>query len=282
MTLPAAQDRPLPHPPLLTAMDLADHAHIRHGFFGRRGGVSTDPLFASLNCGYGSQDAKAHVQENRARVAAALGTAHVLALHQIHSAKTVTAITPWERADAPQADAMVTNRADIGLGILTADCCPVLLADAEAGVIGAAHAGWKGALAGVIASVIAAMGTLGARPERIRAALGPTIQQANYEVGPEFSDRFLAADPDSERFFKPAAREGHWLFDLPGFVTGALTRAGVVQVHDLAVCTYADADGYFSYRRTTHRGEPDYGRNISVISLAGSSAGKASIQRYGV
>ncbi|MGF1456051.1 MAG: peptidoglycan editing factor PgeF [Alphaproteobacteria bacterium] len=269
MSAPRARPDDPSHPPHRLAPVLTSLPDVRHGFFGRQGGVSTDPLFASLNCGFGSGDERAHVQENRARVAMAVGAETVLALHQIHSAETVTVTAPWDRSDAPRADAMATKVPSIGLGILTADCCPILLADGEAGVIGAAHAGWRGALAGIVASVVTAMAALGARPGRIRASLGPTISQANYEVGPGFPDAFLTQDTGHGRFFEAGTRDGHWQFDLPGYVRQALAREGVTQVHDTALCTYADEANWFSFRRTTHRGEPDYGRNLAVITLAG-------------
>jgi YfiH family protein len=240
---------------------------IAHGFFGRKGGVSTG-LYDSLNCGPGSGDIRASVMENRARASAALSSAATLVtLYQVHSAHAVTVSAPWEIADNPKADAFATNKSGIALGILTADCAPILLADAEAHVIGAAHAGWGGALAGVAESVVTAMERLGARRERISAAIGPCISQPSYEVGPEFRPRFVAADSANARFFHPSRREGHWQFDLPAYVAHRLRQSGIGTVETLASCTYADEASFFSYRRTTHRNEADYGRQLSAIML---------------
>lgn len=241
---------------------------IAHGFFGRRGGVSKG-IYESLNCGPGSKDSRDNVMENRARAIAALSPAATLVtLYQVHSAEAVTVTTPWPIPDNPKADAMATDRPGIALGILTADCAPILLADPKARVIGAAHAGWNGALSGVVQSVLAAMGRLGAKPERIRAAIGPCISQKAYEVGPEFEARFASADSNNARFFVRSPRAGHWQFDLPAYVAQRLKEAGVVSAEVLDVCTYAREDEFFSYRRTTHRKEPDYGRELSAIMLA--------------
>ena len=229
----------------------AETLPLAHGFFGRAGGVS-DGIFASLNCGPGSGDERAKVMENRRRVSDALG-GRLLTLYQIHSAEAVTVAAPWEQG--PQADAMATNVPGLALGILTADCAPVLFADAEARVIGAAHAGWKGAAGGVTDAAIAAMESLGARRERIAAAIGPCISQANYETGPEFRERFDA------KFF--AGRH----FDLEAYVAERLAKAGIASVERLAACTYARENDFFSYRRATHRGESDYGRQVSAIML---------------
>lgn len=230
----------------------ADVLGVPHGFFGRAGGVSTG-IYASLNCGPGSSDARADVTENRRRVSQALGGT-LLTLYQIHSAQAVMVTEPWEHG--PQADAFATNVTGLALGILTADCAPVLFADVEAGVIGAAHAGWKGALAGVTDAAIAAMESLGAQRSRIAAAIGPCISQANYEVGPEFRARF------DSKFF--AGRH----FDLEGYVAERLADAGIATVARLSACTYARESDFFSYRRATHRGENDYGRQVSAIMLA--------------
>jgi purine-nucleoside/S-methyl-5'-thioadenosine phosphorylase / adenosine deaminase len=241
---------------------------IAHGFFGRKGGVS-EGIYASLNCGRGSQDDGAHVMENRRRALAALApNTQLVTCHQIHSAEVVRVAQPWEGANNPEADAMATDRPRIALGILTADCAPILLADGEAGVIGAAHAGWKGALSGVAESVVAAMVGLGANAARIRAAIGPCIGQAAYEVGPEFEARFRAADPDNARFFAPGARHGHFQFDLASYVAQRLIGAGIAEVETIAACTYARDADFYSYRRATHRGEPDYGRDLSAIVIA--------------
>jgi polyphenol oxidase len=240
---------------------------IAHGFFGRVGGVSKG-IYASLNCGPGSKDSRDDVMENRARATAALAPDAVLVtLYQVHSAEAVTVAAPWPIPENPKADAMATDRPGIALGILTADCAPILLTDPKAHIIGAAHAGWNGALAGVVESVLAAMERLGAKPERIRAAIGPCISQGAYEVGPEFEARFMSAHMDNARFFVRSPRAGHWQFDLPAYVAQRLKEASVESVEILDVCTYAREDEFFSYRRTTHRKEPDYGRELSAIML---------------
>ena len=247
---------------------------VTHGFFGRTGGVSQG-LYASLNCGPGSGDARANVIENRRRVCDALNAEALVTLGQVHSPDVVTVTTPWEtgatRAEdklyIPLGDAMVTNVPGIALGILTADCAPVLFADVEAGVIGAAHAGWKGAIGGVIANTVAAMEALGARRSRIAGAIGPCISQANYEVGAEFHDRFREENSAFARFFVPAGRPSHLRFDLAGFVAERLAVAGVDRIETQGACTYARPADFFSFRRATHAGESDYGREISAIVL---------------
>ena len=254
---------------MLQAKSLAGLAGVHHAFFTREGGVS-EGLYASLNGGIGSDDDRAHVTENRARMAAALGVAPaaLLTAYQIHSPDVIIAEGPWTHQARPRADAIATRVPGLAIGVSTADCGPVLLADGEARVIAAAHAGWRGALDGVTDAAIAAMERLGAARERIVAAIGPMIRQPNYEVGGDLIDRFLAADPSNDRFFRPAARSGHALFDLAGYVAARLTRAGVGRVDDLGVCTYAEPGRFFSFRRTTHRGEPDYGRHVNAIVLA--------------
>jgi YfiH family protein len=254
---------------MLQARALSALPGIRHAFFTREGGVS-DGVYASLNGGIGSHDAPTKVAENRARMAAALAVKpdHLLALYQIHSAAVVVVDRPWPASERPRADAMVTRVPGLALGIGTADCGPVLFADAEARIVGAAHAGWRGALSGVLEATVAAMEQLGAVRERIVAAAGPMIRQQNYEVGLDLTDRFLAADPRNAGFFAPASRPGHAMFDLAGYVAGRLQAAGVSQVEDLGLCTYADPARFYSYRRTTHRAEPDYGRHINAIALA--------------
>lgn len=252
----------------MLSSSLLEARGIAHGFWGRRGGVS-DGVFSSLNCGYGSDDNPERVRENRRVVASHLGVGvdNLVTAYQIHSADVVEVTAPWTRAQAPRADAMVTCVPGIALGVLAADCAPVLLADPKAGVIGCAHAGWQGAFKGVIAATVADMARLGARRERIVAVVGPCITQANYEVGPEFHARFVDASPALGRFFAAAARADHFMFDLPGFVLHRLTEAGVEACERLGPCTYQDEAGHFSFRRTTHRGETQYGRNMSAIVL---------------
>jgi len=240
--------------------------NIGHGFFGRPGGVSSG-VYAGLNCGPGSNDDRDAVTENRRRAMAALGDATLVTCYQVHSATAVTVTEPWEIGSAPHADAMASAVPGLALGILTADCAPVLLADTEAGVIGAAHAGWKGALGGVTDSVIAAMETLGARRSRIAAAVGPCIAQASYEVDGAFRDRFVTAAADNTAFFQAGARLGHFHFALEAYVVNRLRLAGVNDVTALQADTYADAGAFFSYRRATHLGESDYGRDLSAITL---------------
>jgi purine-nucleoside/S-methyl-5'-thioadenosine phosphorylase / adenosine deaminase len=250
---------------ILQAKNLKGSGGINHGFFGRQGGVSTG-IFASLNCGPGSGDVHASVIENRKRAAGALAAAALVSLYQIHSANAVTVTQAWDTG--PQADAMATATPGIALGVLTADCAPVLLADAHAKVVGAAHAGWKGALGGVIDSVLEKMETLGADRARIAAAIGPCIAQANYEVGAEFRDAFRQSDLANAQFFTLSDRAGHLRFDLEGYVAHRLREAGVENVETLNADTYARESDFFSYRRATHRGEKDYGRQIAAIMLA--------------
>jgi YfiH family protein len=243
---------------------------LEHGFFTRRGGVSTG-LYASLNCGPGSDDDPARVAENRRLAAELLGVSDTMlcTAHQVHGQDVVFVTKPWAASARPKADAMVTRATGIALGVLAADCAPVLFADPLARVIGAAHAGWQGAFKGVIEATVRAMQRLGARPGAIRAAIGPCIAQPSYEVGADFHGRFLARDGGFERFFVPSYRPGHFLFDLPAFVASRLETAGVGQVEWLERDTYAESDYFYSYRRATHRGEPDYGRQLSAIALVG-------------
>jgi YfiH family protein len=254
---------------MLQAPSLSKLARIRHAFFTRSGGVS-DGIYASLNGGVGSNDAPGNVAQNRARMAEALGVApdRFLTPYQIHSPDVVVAVEPWTHEARPRADAVVTRAPRLAIGISTADCGPLLFADEQAGVVGAAHAGWRGAFTGVIEQTVSAMETLGADRTRMSVALGPTIRQPNYEVGPEFIERFLAADVDNARFFSPSQRDGHAMFDLTGYIADRVARAGVASFEDLGLCTYAEPERFFSYRRTTQRGEPDYGRHINAIALA--------------
>jgi polyphenol oxidase len=252
---------------VLTAPNLVSIGRIRHGFFTRLGGVSSG-IYASLNCGPGSRDAPENVMQNRSRVAELLGTeqSRLLTLFQKHSAEVVVAEKPWKAS--PEADAIVTMKPGLAIGILTADCAPVLFCDGEAGVIGAAHAGWRGALFGIIDATVKAMVRLGARPERIVAAIGPAISQDAYEVGGEFVERFVAKEPESSAFFVADEASGEPHFDLPAYVGERLARAGVGAVTDLGHCTYCEETRLFSYRRSQHHGEDDYGRQISAIVLA--------------
>ena len=254
---------------MLQASSLAKLARIRHAFFTRSGGVSQG-VYATLNGGVGSDDAPDKVAENRARMAAALGVApeRLITPFQIHSPDVVVAEKPWTHAERPRGDALVTRTPGLAIAVSTADCGPLLFADSEAGVIAAAHAGWRGALTGVIEATLAAMERLGADRSRIAVALGPTIRQQNYEVGPEFVERFLAADVDNARFFSASDRSGHAMFDLGGYIADRIQRAGIMNFEDLGLCTYAEPDRFYSYRRTTQRGEPDYGRHINAIALA--------------
>jgi YfiH family protein len=253
---------------MLKAKTLAALPGLTHAFFTRQGGVS-DGVYASLNGGIGSRDLPGNVAENRARMAAALDVApeNFLTAYQVHSPDVVTAEEPWTPHARPRADAIVTKRPGLSVGVSTADCGPVLFADAQARVVGAAHAGWRGALAGILEATLAAMEKLGARRGRVVAALGPMIRQPNYEVGPEFVAAFLAADAGNGRFFASSAGEGRARFDLAGFIAARLAAAGVARVEDLGHCTYAEPDLFFSYRRSVHRAEPDYGRHVNAIAL---------------
>jgi YfiH family protein len=253
---------------MIQAQALQDCPRIRHGFFTRQGGVSAG-IYTSLNCGYGSNDDAANVTENRRRVLATIGlpAEALAATYQVHSADVVEVTKPWPLQARPRVDAMVTTRPGIALGIATADCAPVLLADPDAGVIGAAHAGWRGAVTGVVEAVVRSMVERGAEPARMRAAVGPCIAQASYEVGPEFPRPFLQQGPENRRFFVPSKRHGHFMFDLPGYVVSRLQRLGVGNAAAVHRDTCAEADMFFSYRRTTLAGEKDYGRGLSVIAL---------------
>lgn len=252
------------------ASSLAKLYGIRHAFFTREGGVSSG-IYATLNGGVGSNDAAEHVKENRARMAAAVGVTaeRFLSAYQIHSPDVAVVEQPWTPDARPKVDAIVTKKPGLALGISTADCGPLLFADDTARVIGAAHAGWRGAFTGVIEATLAAMEKLGAKREAVRVALGPLIRKESYEVGPEFVARFTEADENNAAFFTASVREGHAMFDLPGYIAMRVAKAGVTQFEDLRLCTYSDPDRFYSYRRTTQRGEPDYGRHINAIALAG-------------
>lgn len=254
---------------LIESPELRDAPGVRHAFFTRQGGVS-EGIYASLNGGLGSSDLPEHVAENRARMTAQLGLAPeaLVSLHQVHSADAQIVTRAWSRDERPRADGMATATPGLALGITTADCGPVLFCDPRAGVVGAAHAGWKGAFSGVLEATLDAMARLGARRDDILAVLGPTISAKAYEVGSDFVARFTAADKDNARFFRESAREGHAMFDLPGYIGARLASAGIGRFVDLGLCTYSDEPRFYSYRRTTHRGEPDYGRLIAAIALS--------------
>ena len=251
-----------------TSPALSSLAGLRHAFFTRDGGVSKG-IYAGLNGGIGSDDDPADVAENRKRMAEAIGVEadHFLTVHQIHSPDVAVATAPWATESRPRADAMVTATPGIALGVTTADCGPVLFADPKARVIGGAHAGWKGAFTGVLENTIAEMEKLGARRDDITVAIGPLIRQPSYEVGAEFVARFTDTDPALASFFIPSSREGHSMFDLGGFIRMRLERAGITRIDDTGIDTYPD-EQLFSYRRTVHRKEPDYGRQIHAIVLA--------------
>ena len=254
---------------MLQAPSLAKLPGVRHAFFTRFGGVS-EGLYESLNGGVGSEDSPTRVAENRARMAKHLGVApdRFLTCYQIHSPEVVVADAPWRTDERPRADAIVTRVPNLAIGVSTADCGPVLLADPQARVIGTAHAGWRGALTGVIERTVATMETLGAKRDRIIAAAGPMIRQPNYEVGQDLIDRFVAMEPNTIRFFKPGDRPGHAMFDLGGYIASRMRRAEVGAFEDLGHCTYADPAQFYSYRRATHRSETDYGRHVNAIALA--------------
>jgi polyphenol oxidase len=248
--------------PLLSAIP-----GLRHAFFTREGGVS-DGIYQSLNGGIGSNDDPAKVSENRRRMAEAMGVepTHFLSVHQTHSPDVMVATGPWQGTSRPLADAIVTRTEGLSIGATAADCGPILLVDPGARVIGAAHAGWKGALAGIVESTVEAMEKLGAERTGIVAAIGPLIRQHSYEVGDEFVERFLEADAENALFFVPAAREGHAMFDLAGLIRMRLENAGVLMIDDTGADTYSD-QRFFSYRRSVHLKEPDYGRHVHSIAL---------------
>jgi len=240
---------------------------VAHGFLGRRGGVS-EGICAGLNVGLGSTDDRAAVHENRRRAVAAVAPGAALAtVHQVHSAEALAVTAPWPDDGRPRADGMATDRPGLALGILTADCAPVLFADREAGVVGAAHAGWKGAIGGIVEATVRRMERLGADRTRIAAAVGPCIARRSYEVDEAFLRRFVEADAENERFFSSGRREAHHQFDLEGYVVSRLAAAGLGRIEALGEDTYSQPDRFFSFRRATHAGEPDYGRQISLIAL---------------
>ena len=253
---------------IVESSSLSSLAGIRHGFGTRQGGVSGG-IYATLNCGVGSKDDQGDVAENRRLFAKRLGAPpdRLVTPYQIHSAKVATVEKTWARGDAPKADGVVTAQRGIAIAISTADCVPVLFADHEANVVGAAHAGWRGALSGVLEAVLGAMEGLGADRARISAAIGPAISQAAYEVGEEFEAKFLAEDAASARFFEREGQNSRPHFNLTGYVAARLHAAGTGAVDDLKICTYDDPDRFFSYRRSCHNSEADYGRQISAILI---------------
>ena len=266
-------ETPNPASPALSDGDVVRSGHlggdgIDHAFFTRRGGVSGG-IYAGLNVGVGSSDEAADVAENRRRAMATLGLepGQLATTWQVHSAEAVVVEVPFA-GERPKVDGIVTNRPGMAVGVVTADCGPVLFADPANGVVGAAHAGWRGALGGVLEATVAAMEKAGAERSRIRAVLGPTITQANYEVGLEMMAEFVSGDPERERFFALGRSGDKRQFDLPGFIVAQLGAAGV-EPDFVGLCTYAEPDRFFSFRRTTHRGEPDYGRQLSAIALKG-------------
>lgn len=261
---------PTAPPPTLSADALAGQSGVRHGFFTRQGGVSGG-VYASLNCGFGSSDRKENVAENRSRAAAVLGAgkASLVTAYQVHGTDVAEVTAPWARGRAPRADAMVSRTPGVVLGVLTADCAPVLFGDGQAGIIATAHAGWRGALAGVIEATVAAMEALGAERSRIAAAVGPSIGPDSYEVGPEFPAPFIDRRAEDGKYFSPARRDGHFMFDLGGYVLNELERSRVGTAELIARDNCAEETLLFSYRRATLGGEPDFGRGLSAIVLGG-------------
>ncbi len=248
----------------LTCSKIASFSNIKHGFFTRNAGVS-DGIYSSLNCGYGSGDDIEKVKKNRRIVAEEMGGGALCTVHQTHSPDAVIVNEAWEHKDAPKADALVTNKPNIILGVLTADCLPILFTDEKNWVIAAAHSGWKGAFSGVIENTIEKMQQLGASISNIHATIGPAIAQKSYEVGAEFFERFIGQDTNNERFF--VSQDDKYLFDLAGYAKKRLTHAGISQINIIAQDTYFNDNEFFSYRRSCKRGEPVYGRQISTIML---------------
>jgi len=251
---------------MIKAPVIADISGVSHGFFTRQGGHSRG-IFASLNTGLGADEDKETILKNRQIVADKLGAEQLVTPYQYHSAVVLNVDTAWDWQSPPKADGLVTRQKGLAIAVNTADCTPVIFADVKREVVGIAHAGWKGTVGGVLEATVVAMTELGARRENIVAAIGPTISQENYEVGPEFVEQFLADDPDSARFFIASERAGHAMFDLPACVMARLQKCHLKQIENLALCTYGDEERFFSYRRATHRSEPDYGRQMSAVCL---------------
>ena len=254
---------------IVSAPNLSEQAGIVHGFFTRRGGVS-EGIYAGLNCGQGSDDDGERVRENKRRATASLGLdeGRLALVHQVHSPDVWAADAPRERPEMVKADALVSREEGLGLGILTADCAPVLFADPDTRIVGAAHAGWRGAMGGVLENTVRRMEGQGAERGRIHAALGPCIRQASYEVGEDMKSAFAAHHPDHDKYFARGERDGHYQFDLAGFIMDRLQALGLATSHDVGLDTYPDDSRFYSYRRATHRGEPDYGRELAAIALA--------------
>ncbi len=251
---------------MIKAGVLSDIAGVRHGFFTRQGGHSKG-IYASLNTGLGANEDNAVILINRKIVADKLGATQVLTPYQYHSTVVLPVDQAWDWQNPPRADGLVTDKKGLAIAVNTADCTPVIFADVTGGVVGVAHSGWKGTVGGVLEATVAAMVALGARAGNIVAAIGPTISQENYEVGPEFVEQFVGDNPDSKKFFVPSERDGHAMFNLPGCVQERLGRCGLKQIENLDLCTYGDEKNFYSYRRMTHRGEADYGRQMSGVCL---------------
>ncbi len=253
---------------MIEAHNLIKNPDIRHGFFTREGGYSGGD-YSGLNCIYGTGDDPGTVRRNRAHIAAALGIEpeRLVTPYQHHSADVVVVDEAWTRENAPKADGLVSARQGVAIGITTADCAPVLFADVKAQVIGAAHAGWRGAIGGVTDQVVIEMERLGAERSSIAAAIGPTISGRNYEVGPEFHQQFMDVDSTNARFFSPSQRDGHFMFDLPAYLMHRLEKAELGSIERTGQCTYADDARFHSYRRATHNGRKNYGGQISAITL---------------
>ncbi len=253
--------------PIPIRSDKLDHPNTTHGFYTRKGGASNG-IYSGLNVGLGSDDDRETVLENRHRVARSMGVndENLVMVYQVHSADVAFVAKPWNMKDRPKLDAMVCCTPDIAIGVMTADCGPVLFQDAENGIIGAAHAGWKGATGGILENTVSAMETIGAERENITAVLGPTISQKHYEVGPEFVDNLVSLNTSNDQYLNPSTKPDHAMFDLPGYIVDRLTADGVAASW-CGDCTYADEEQFFSYRRKTHRNEADYGRQVSVIKI---------------
>ena len=251
---------------MIKAASLESINNIRHGFFTRQGGFSSG-IYSSLNTGYGANEDNDVIAKNRRVVADALGARDVVTPYQYHSAVALVVDDVWDSLSPPKADALVTKTKGIAIAVNTADCTPVIFSSVDGSVIGVAHSGWKGTVGGVLEATVEAMENLGVARCDIRAAIGPTISQANYEVGPEFVEQFVSDNPDSADLFIPSVKQGHSMFDLPDCVARRLGALGLAGVENLGLCTYGDEERFFSYRRMTHRGEPDYGRQMSAIAL---------------